>query len=132
MKSNLLSFLISIIVALLIFISIALADETVNCKSLDTREFGLISTGEIDEPWSEVKLIERYGPPCYIIDLGEVLIKRNRGRILELGPKTFQQDNNKIGTIAIKKQFIYNGNDSNRTSVFTIVDGVVVKKERIW
>lgn len=118
--------------AFISFASPAMAEETTKCRSLDTREFGLVSDGEISDPWSEVELVVKYGPPCQILELGEVFIERSRGRIVELGPKTYQQDKLKSGTFAIKKQYIYKGDYSSGTSVFTIVDGVVVKKERIY
>lgn len=120
-----------IFAAVMFFASMSMAEEKGTCRSLDTREFGLVSDGEISEPWSEIKLIEKYGPPCQIIELGEVYIERHRGRILELGPKTIEEEKLKVGTFAIKKQFIYKGDYTNPTSVFTIIDGVVVKKERI-
>lgn len=116
------------VIASLISISAAQAEET-SCRALDTREFGLVSDGEISDPWSEVELVVKYGPPCQILELGEVFIERSRGRILELGPK--RPDAIPRGTFAIKKQYIYKGDYSSGTSVFTIVDGVVVKKERI-
>lgn len=118
------------VVAVFIFLaSVAGAEEQTACRSLDTREFGLVSDGEISDPWSEVELVVKYGPPCQILELGEVFIERSRGRILELGPK--RPDAIPRGTFAIKKQYIYKGDYSSGTSVFTIVDGVVVKKERI-
>lgn len=117
--------------AFAVFISTAMAEDKAICKPLDTREFGLVSDGEITEPWSEAQLVEKYGSPCKIIDLGEISIERSKGRITELGEKTLQQDKVKTGTVAIKKQFIYTGDYSNKTSVFTVIDGVVVKKERI-
>ncbi len=120
-------------VAVFIFLaSVAGAEEPTTCRALDTREFGLVSDGEISDPWSEVELVVKYGPPCQILELGEVFIERSRGRILELGPKTSQLERLKTGTFAIKKQYIYKGDYSSGTSVFTIVDGVVVKKERIY
>ncbi len=124
--------LISICFAFIIFVSTTVAEDKVSCKSLDTREFGLVSAGEITEPWSEAQLIEKYGTPCQIIDLGGVYIERSRERIVELGPKISEQEKIKTGTVAVKKQFIYSGDASSRTSVFTIIDGVVVKKERIF
>lgn len=66
-----------------------------------------------------------------IIELGEVYIERSKGRIVEFGPKVLQQERLKTGAAAIKKQFIYKGDYSSQISVFTILDGVVVKKERI-
>jgi hypothetical protein len=117
--------------AFAVMASSAMTKEKDTCRSLDTREFGLVSDGSITEPWSEVKLIERYGPPCLMIELGEVYIERSRGLIVELGPKTLLQGKLKAGTLAVKKQFIYKGDYSNPTTVFTIVDGVVVRKERI-
>ena len=123
--------LILICFAFVALISTAMAEDKPGCKSLDTREFGLVSDGEITEPWSETQLVEKYGSPCQIIDLGEIRIERSKGRITELGEKTLQQDKVKAGTVAIKKQFIYTGDYSTKTSVFTIIDGVVVKKERI-
>ena len=117
--------------AFVVLISTAMAEDKASCKPLDTREFGLVSDGEITEPWSEAQLVEKYGSPCQIIDLGEIYIERSKGRITELGEKTLQQDKVKTGTVAIKKQFIYTGDYSNKTSVFTVIDGVVVKKERI-
>lgn len=109
----------------------ARADENPKCKSLDTREFGLVSDGEIVESWSEAKLLEKYGPPCIIIELGEVYFERVRGRITEIDPKTIEKEKWKSGATTLKKQYIYSGDSSNRTSVFTILDGVVVKKERL-
>jgi len=117
--------------AFVVLISTAMAEDKASCKPLDTREFGLVSDGEITEPWSEAQLVEKYGSPCQIIDLGEIHIERGKGRITELGEKTLQQGKVKTGTVAIKKQFIYTGDYSNKTSVFTVIDGVVVKKERI-
>ena len=123
--------LILICFAFVALISTAMAEDKPGCKSLDTREFGLVSDGEITEPWSEAQLVEKYGSPCQIIDLGEIHIERGKGRITELGEKTLQQGKVKTGTVAIKKQFIYTGDYSNKTSVFTVIDGVIMKKERI-
>lgn len=117
---------------LVILATVVTAADEVTCKSLDTREFGIVSDGEITESWSEAKLIVRYGPPCQIIELGEVYIERSKGRILEIEPKTFEQEKLKRGMVAIKKQLIYRGDDSSRASIFTIIEGVVVKKERIF
>lgn len=88
------------------------------CKSLDIREFGLISDTPVD-PWTEATLLEKYGPPCHVIHSGEVFFERRRGE-------------RRIGRFAEKKQYVYSGDYSDRTSVITIVDGVVVKKERIY
>lgn len=126
------SLLFLLVFTLVLSVSNSSAEEKVTCKSLDIREFGLVSDGEIIEPWSEGQLIGKYGPPCQIIDLGDVYIERNRGRIVELGAKTLQHENLKSGASAFKKQFIYSGDDSNKTSIFTILDGLVVKKERIF
>ncbi|MBI5587840.1 MAG: hypothetical protein HY889_05675 [Deltaproteobacteria bacterium] len=112
--------------------SYANGSDIKECKSLDVREFGLISDGSISEPWSEAQLIEKYGPPCQIINLGEVFTKRSFGKIIEIGPKTSEQDKITSGEIAEKKQFIYTRDYSNKTSIITIVGGVVVKKERIY
>lgn len=120
--------LLPLLIASAMTISTAIAEEN-SCRSLDTREFGLISDGEISEPWSEVRLIGKYGPPCQILDLGEVFIERSRGRILELGPR--RSDEIVKGSFAVKKQYIYKGDYSSGTSVFTIIDGVVARKERI-
>ena len=49
-------------------------DDIIKCKSLDTREFGLIDDGNIGAPWSEAQLIDKYGQPCQIINLGEVFV----------------------------------------------------------
>lgn len=117
--------------AFVVLISTVMAEDKASCKPLDTREFGLVSDGEITEPWSEAQLVEKYGSPCQIIDLGEIYIERSKGRITELGEKTLQQGKVKIGTVAIKKQFIYTGDYSNKTSVFTVIDGVIMKKERL-
>ena len=117
--------------AFVVLISTAMAEDKASCKPLDTREFGLVSDGEITEPWSEAQLVEKYGSPCQIIDLGEIHIERGKGRITELGEKTLQQGKVKTCTVAIKKQFIYTGDYSNKTSVFTVIDGVIMKKERI-
>ena len=117
-----------IALALIVSISMSTAEGNESCRSLDTREFGLVSDGEISEPWSEIKLIEAYGPPCQIINLGEVFFQTNNERIREIGPRT--RDTQR-GTFATKEQFVYKGDYSNPTSVFTIVDGVVVKKERV-
>ena len=117
--------------AFVVLISTAMAEDKASCKPLDTREFGLVSDGEITEPWSEAQLVEKYGSPCQIIELGEIYIERSKGRITELGEKTLQQGKVKTGTVAIKKQFIYTGDYSNKTSVFTVIDGVIMKKERI-
>lgn len=102
------------------------------CDSLDTSEFGLISDGSISEPWSEVELLEKYGPPCYVIPLGEVFIKRSYGRIYELGPVISRQDKVVEGEVAIKKQYVYTGDYTSPTSIITVVGGVVVKKERLY
>lgn len=123
--------LILICFAFVVLISAGMAEDKASCKPLDTREFGLVSDGEITEPWSEVQLVEKYGSPCQTIDLGEVYIEKSKGRILELGEKPLQQDKAKTGAAAIKKQLIYTGDYSNKTSVFTVIDGVIVKKERI-
>ena len=117
--------------AFVVLISTAMAEDKASCKPLDTREFGLVSDGEITEPWSEAQLVEKYGSPCQIIDLGEIHIERGKGRITELGEKTFQKDKIKTGTVAVKKQLIYTGGYLNKTSVFTVIDGVIMKKERI-
>jgi len=102
------------------------------CDALDTREFGLISDGSISEPWSEVALLEKYGPPCYEIPLGEVFVKRSYGRVYELGPVISRQDKVVEGEVAIKKQYVYTGDYTSPTSIITVVGGVVVKKERLY
>lgn len=103
-----------------------------SCDALDTSEFGLISDGSISEPWSEVELLEKYGPPCYVIPLGEVFIKRSYGKIYELGPVISRQDKVVEGEVAIKKQYVYTGDYTSPTSIITVVGGVVVKKERLY
>ncbi|HKZ46570.1 MAG TPA: hypothetical protein VJ202_04220 [Thermodesulfobacteriota bacterium] len=124
------------IAALIFFFAIfsfsAMAEDKKSCRAIDTREFGLVSTGDIDEPWSEAQLIEKYGQPCAIIELGEVFMEKSEGRIIELDAKTIMQDKQKLRATAIKKQFIYSGDFSSKTSVFTIINGVVVKKEKIF
>ena len=110
----------------------AVQAETPECHALDTSEFGLISDGNISEPWSEVELLEKYGPPCYVIPLGEVFIKRSYGRIYELGPVISRQDKVVEGEVAIKKQYVYTGDYTSPTSIITVVGGVVVKKERLY
>ena len=124
------------IAALIFFFAIfsfsAMAEDKKSCRAIDTREFGLVSTGDIDEPWSEAQLIEKYGQPCAIIELGEVFMEKREGRIIELDAKTIMQDKQKLRATAIKKQFIYSGDFSSKTSVFTIINGVVVKKEKIF
>lgn len=115
-----------------IFSFSVMAEDKKTCQAIDTTEFGLVSAGEIGEPWSEVQLIEKYGQPCTIIELGEVFIEKSEGHIIELDSKTYQQEKQKLRTTAIKKQFIYSGDYSSKTSVFTIINGVVVKKEKIF
>lgn len=102
------------------------------CNALDTSEFGLISDGGISEPWSEVELLEKYGPPCYVLPIGEVFIKRSYGRVYELGPVISRQDKAVEGEVATKKQYVYTGDYSSPTSIITVVGGVVVKKERLY
>ncbi len=106
--------------------------EPKECKSLDVREFGLISDGNISDPWSEAQLIAKYGPPCQIINLGDVYTQRSFGKTIEIGPKTIEQDKIISGEVAEKKQFIYTGDSANKTSIITLIGGVVVKKERIY
>lgn len=117
---------------LLSFNSYANGSDIKECKSLDTREFGLVGDGTIGAPWSEAQLIEKYGPPCQIINLGAVFTKRSFGKIIEIGPKDSEHDKITFGEISEKKQFIYTRDYSNKTSIITIVGGVVVKKERIY
>jgi hypothetical protein len=126
------------IIALSLFLPFTLSGASAaepmpsDCKPLDTTEFGLISDGGISEPWSEVELLQKYGPPCYVLPLGEVFIRRNYGRVFELGPVIGRHDRTVAGEIAIKKQYVYTGDYTNGTSIITIVGGVVVKKERIY
>lgn len=110
----------------------AVARPAPTCKAIDTVEFGLVSDGYISgTPWLEIELIEKYGPPCLVIDLGEVYVERSNGLIREIQPRLFQTEEVRIGTVAVKKQFIYTGNYSSPTTAFTLIDGVVVKKERV-
>ncbi|MEK7842468.1 MAG: hypothetical protein AAB197_07315 [Deltaproteobacteria bacterium] len=124
------------IAALIFFFAIfsfsVMAEDKKSCRVLDTTEFGLVSAGEIGESWSEVQLTEKYGEPCQIIDLGVVFLEKSQERTIELDPKTFQKNKQKTGMAAVKKQFIYRGDYSSGTSVFTIINGVIVKKERIY
>lgn len=115
-----------------IFSFSVMAEDKKSCRAIDTTEFGLVSAGEIGEPWSEVQLLEKYGQPCTIIELGEVFIEKSEGHIIELDAKTFMQDKQRVSETAIKKQFVYSGDFSSKTSVFTIINGVIVKKEKIF
>lgn len=102
------------------------------CRSLDVSEFGLISDGSISAPWTEVQLMQKYGPPCAVLDLGDVFIERKFGRLVEVAPKTKEQSGIISGQIAQKRQLVYWGDSVDKTSVITVIDGVVVKKERIY
>ncbi|MEK6791433.1 MAG: hypothetical protein AABY45_07020 [Deltaproteobacteria bacterium] len=105
-------------------------DDIIKCKSLDTREFGLIDDGTIGAPWSEAQLTDKYGQPCQIINLGEVFVMKSQGKITEMDTKTREQGKITSGEIAVKKQFVYRGDYSNKATIITIVGGAVVKKER--
>ena len=72
------------------------------CRSLDTREFGLVPTDHVNGLWAEADLIERYGPPCQIRDNG-------RGY----------------------KQLFYEKDEYNNGALFKVVNGRVVSKTRI-
>lgn len=109
----------AIVLISLLLVSYAYAEESHECKSLDIREFGLIEDGSISSPWSEALLIQKYGLPCMTVELGESFKKKKDGKIT-------------TGEFFEKKQFIYSGDSTNKTSVITIVDGVVVKKERVY
>ncbi|MBI5235864.1 MAG: hypothetical protein HY886_06415 [Deltaproteobacteria bacterium] len=106
-------------------------NDIIKCKSLDTREFGLINDGNIGEPWSEAQIIDKYGQPCQIINMGEVFVTKSHVKIIELDAKTGAQGKTTSGEIAVKKQFVYKGDYSNKATIITIVGGVVVKTERI-
>ncbi len=106
-------------------------NDIIKCKSLDTREFGLIDDGNIGAPWSEAQIIDKYGQPCQIINMGEVFVMKSQGKITELDVKTREQGKTTSGEISMKKQFVYRGDYSNKATIITIVGGVVVKKERI-
>ncbi|MBI5903673.1 MAG: hypothetical protein HZB84_09360 [Deltaproteobacteria bacterium] len=93
------------------------------CKSLDVREFGLISDGSISAPWSEAALTGKFGPPCEIIDLGYV---KSTGPDPRSGKTGSQADQ-----YLEKKQYVYKGDYSNRATIITIIDGKVAKKERV-
>lgn len=110
-----------ILLSFLIAIPYANASESNECRSLDIREFGLIEDGNIGAAWTEAQLIQKFGPPCQIVSLGKTFTEKRS----ESG-KTI------IGDILEKKQFIYTGDNVNKTSIITIVNGVVVKKERIY
>jgi hypothetical protein len=73
-----------------------------SCRSLDTREYGMVPDGRISTPWYEEDLISRYGPPCHT-------------RIGRNGRKLLQYDKD-----------IYNNG-----SLFIIVNGRVVEKSRL-
>lgn len=93
------------------------------CRSLDVREFGLISDGSISAPWSEAALIDKFGPPCEIIDLGYV---KSTGPDPRSGKTGSQADQ-----YLEKKQYVYKGDYGNRTTIITIIDGKVSRKERV-
>lgn len=103
-----------------------------DCHSLDIVEFGLISDGNISSPWTEAELLLKYGPPCTEIRLGAVYIERRAGRVVEITPELSAQRETVLDQTAEKKQLIYVGDYTDKTSVITIIDGIVVKKERIY
>lgn len=103
-------------------------EKPAGCKALDIREFGLISDSFTD-PWSEATLVEKYGPPCEIIHIGDVFVERS---FVKEKPETKERARVKTGFFAEKKQYVYRGSDSDKTSIITIVNGVVVRKERIY
>jgi len=74
-----------------------------SCRSLDTREYGMVPDGRLSTPWSEEDLISRYGPPC------QTIIMRNGG-----------------------KQLKYDKDENNNGSLFMIVNGHIVKKMRLY
>lgn len=105
--------------------------EAPKCKPLDVREFGLISTSPVD-PWHEVTLVEKFGPPCQVIHLGDVFTERGVER-LERDPVTgVERRVIRSGGFAERKQYVYWGSYTHRTTVITIVGGVVVAKERLY
>lgn len=128
-KAGLMLFLLSFFISVN---SYANGSDIKDCKSLDIREFALISDGDISASWSEAQLIEKYGPPCQTINLGEVFITKGSGKTTEINTKAQEQGKITSGEIAVKKQFVYTGDYSNKTTIITIVGGVVVKKERIY
>ncbi|MBI5827203.1 MAG: hypothetical protein HZB22_05710 [Deltaproteobacteria bacterium] len=87
------------------------------------REFGLISDGSISAPWTEAALIDKFGPPCEIIDLGYLKSTGPDPR----GGKTGSQADQYLE----KKQYVYKGDYSNKTTIITIIDGKVARKERV-
>lgn len=126
--------IILLVFSALLFPSISQAEEPYwfDCHSLDIVEFGLISDGSISEPWTEAQLVLKYGPPCTEVGLGEVNIERRQGRVVEIVPNGAEVQGAASGQIAAKKQLVYTGDYIDKTSVITVIDGVVVRKERIY
>lgn len=74
----------------------------IRCKSLDTREFGLVNDGRFGRGWTRSELISKYGPPCWT-------------RFVSNG-----------------EELVYESDGSNNGSIFTILNGYVAKKVRIY
>lgn len=74
----------------------------IRCKSLDTREFGLVNDGRLGRGWTKFELISKYGPPCWT-------------RFVSNG-----------------EELVYESDGSNNGSIFTILNGYVAKKVRIY